>query len=176
MKELLVNEENIKAEYEDYCNKLHAEIENYDNMLYDKMKLFETLERLDVDLKDDTETVKTQDALLAELKKQIEAEQTAVDLLEEQQTVDKKTNKTEEERHRRVEQEFTALTAKFEFIEDPDHYDYTSTPEDIGKNLHMFKDLQDSNTAVNHTVDEFKSKVSIVKEEVKTILMKRRTY
>ena len=141
IKELLANEEMIKAANEDIMNKLRAEKETYDNILTDKMKLHETLERLQEEFKLDTETVKEQDALLAELKKQIEIEQLDVDNLEEKQTESKQVNKVEEERHRRVQQEYTALTAKMEFIEDPEHYDYTSTPEDIGKNLHLFKDL-----------------------------------
>lgn len=165
-----------KATTEDIISKLRTEKETYDHCLTDKMKLHETLVRCEEELKLDTQAVEEQDKLLAELKKQIEAEQALVDALEETAIEAKKVNKTEEERHRRVQQEHTALTAKMEFIEDPEHYDYTSTPEDIGKNLHLFKDLQDSNSAVNATVDSFKSKVNVVKEEVKTILMKRRTY
>lgn len=46
IKELLANEEMIKAANEDIMNKLRAEKETYDNILTDKMKLHETLERL----------------------------------------------------------------------------------------------------------------------------------
>ena len=42
--------------------------------------------------------------------------------------------------------------------------------------VHFFTDLKKSNEGVNKTVDKFKSKVEGVKDEVKTILMKRRTF
>ena len=87
-------------------------------------------------------------------------------------TASKKTNKIEEDRNRRVQQEFTALTAKMEFIEA--NYDYTTTPEEM--QVHFFTDLKKSNEDVNKTVDAFKEKVEGVKTEVKTILMKRRTF
>ena len=59
-----------------------------------------------------------------------------------------------------------------EFIEA--NYDYTTTPEEM--QVHFFTDLKKSNEDVNKTVDAFKEKVEGVKNEVKTILMKRRTF
>ena len=87
IKELLANEEMIKATNDDIANKFRAEKENYDQLLKDKMEIEEKLKRLKEDFKEDTEVVTDQDALLAELKKQIEAEQADVDELQE--SVDK---------------------------------------------------------------------------------------
>ena len=171
-KELLANEEMIKASNEDIQNKLRAEKETYDNLLKDKIELTETFDRCEEEFKIDTKIVEEQDALLAELKKLIEAEQAEVDKLEEAVIESNKIKKVEEDRHRREQQENTALTAKMEFIEA--NYDYTTTPEEM--QVHFFTDLKKSNEDVNKTVDAFKSKVEGVKDEVKTILMKRRTF
>ena len=63
--------------------KLVTEKESYDTLLSDKMVLEETCKRKVEDLEEDTEIVTEQDLLLAELKKQVEAEQALVDALEE---------------------------------------------------------------------------------------------
>ena len=68
VKELLANDEMIKANSEDIQNKLRAEKDNYDQLLRDKMELEEKLARLKVVLGIDTEAVTEQDSLLAELK------------------------------------------------------------------------------------------------------------
>ena len=81
IKELLANEEMIKATNDDISNKFRAEKENYDQLLKDKMEIEEKLKRLTEDFKEDTQVVTDQDALLAELKRQIEAEQADVDVL-----------------------------------------------------------------------------------------------
>lgn len=130
------------------------------------------MDRLEEELKTDTAVVEEQDAQLAELKKQIEAEQADVDQLEEEVTELKKIKKVEDDRHRRVQQENTALNAKIEFIEA--NYDYTTTPEEM--QIHFFTDLKKSNEDVNKTMDAFKQRVEGVKEEVKTIIMKRNTF
>lgn len=168
----MANEEMIKASNEDIQNKLRAEKETYDNLLKDKIELTETFTRCEEEFKIDTKVVEEQDKQLAELKKLIEAEQAEVDKLEEAVLESNKVKKEEEDRHRREQQENTALTAKMEFIEA--NYDYTTTPEEM--QVHFFTDLKKSNEDVNKTVDAFKSKVEGVKDEVKTILMKRRTF
>lgn len=123
-------------------------------------------------MKLDTATVAEQEALLAELKTQIEAEQLLVNALEERVTEGKTVKKHEEERHRHVQQQFTALSAKKEFIET--HYDYTSNVADM--NLETFKNIVASNTEVNSTVEGFVNQVSAVKKEVTTILASRYTF
>ena len=57
VKELLANDEMIKATNEDIHNKLRAEKDNYDQLLRDKMELEERLARLKVVLELDTEAV-----------------------------------------------------------------------------------------------------------------------
>ena len=75
MKELLGEEEIIKQTNDDLQNKLNTEIENYDNLLREKIEIEEKLKRKVEELKKDTEVVEEQDKILAELKAAIEAEQ-----------------------------------------------------------------------------------------------------
>jgi len=63
-----------KQHSEDIQNKLRSEKENYDNLLKDKIEIEEQLTRQEVDFKQDTATVAEQDAILADIKAQIEAE------------------------------------------------------------------------------------------------------
>ena len=78
----------------------------------------------------------------------------------------------EEEKHRRLEMEHSALTAKKEFIET--NYDYTSNVTDM--NLEVFKNIVASNTDVNETVHNLVQKVGGVKKEVSQILASRYTF
>ena len=93
----------VKQTNEDIQNKYRTERENYDNLLKDKMDIEERLLRKNEEFKQDTTIVDEQDALLAELKKQIEAEQADVDGLEENVVEGRKVKKTEDERNRRVQ-------------------------------------------------------------------------
>lgn len=172
IKELLANDEMIKAENDDMQNKFRAEKENYDNLLRDKMELVERLARLNVELADDTKVVEEQDKLLLELRTQIEAEVTEVTALEEKCLAARKIKKIEDERNRHVQQQFTALEAKKEFIET--NYDYTSAPADM--NLEIFKQIVHSNNEVNETVEGFVGKVDVVKKEVSKIIASRYTF
>ena len=80
---MLANEEMIKATNDDISNKFRAEKENYDQLMTSKMEIEEKLKRLNEDFSEDTRVVTDQDELLAELKRQIEAEQAEVDVLQE---------------------------------------------------------------------------------------------
>ena len=78
IKELLAAQEMLTTTNDDLAMKLMTEKENYDNLLRDKMELEEQCNRKTVVLETDTDVVTEQDELLAELKKQIEAEQAEV--------------------------------------------------------------------------------------------------
>ena len=158
-----------KQACEDIQNKCRSEKENFDGLLRDKMDIEGRLERKTKELEEDTATVDKQEELLAELKKQIEAEQAAVDEIEEDVVAQRKTKVTESERNRRVQQEHTALDAKKVFIEE--NYDYTSNVSDM--NLDIFKRIVESNNDVNETVNGFVGKVSGTKKEVQQILATR---
>ena len=94
----------IKATNDDISNKFRAEKENYDQLMTSKMEIEEKLKRLNEDFSEDTRVVTDQDELLAELKRQIEAEQAEVDVLQESVDNQREIKRTEGDRHRHVQQ------------------------------------------------------------------------
>ena len=78
-------------------------------------------------------------------------------------------NAEEDSKHRHLQQQNTALTAKKNFIEA--NYDYTSNVSEL--NLETFKSVVQSNDQVNSTVGNFVTKVDDVKKEVQKILVSR---
>ena len=94
----------IKATNDDISNKFRAEKENYDQLMTSKMEIEEKLKRLNEDFKEDTQVVTDQDELLADLKRQIEAEQAEVDALQESVDEQRTIKKTEGDKHRHVQQ------------------------------------------------------------------------
>ncbi len=162
----------IKAENEDMQNKFRSEKEGYDNLLKDKMEIEEKLKRLNVEFADDTKVVTEQDKLLLELRAEIEKEQAEFNELDEKCVAHRKIKKTEEEKNRHLQQQFTSLMAKKEFIETK--YDYTSAPADM--NLETFKQIVASNNDVNDTISGFVGKVDVVKKEVNKIIASRITF
>ena len=94
----------IKATNDDISNKFRAEKENYDQLMTSKMEIEEKLKRLTEDFKEDTQVVTDQDELLADLKRQIEAEQAEVDALQESVDEQRTIKKTEGDKHRHVQQ------------------------------------------------------------------------
>ena len=71
-----------------------------------------------------------------------------------------------------MQQQFTALSAKREFIET--NYDYTSNVDEM--NVGIFNDIVRSNTEVNETMQGFVSSVDTVKKEVSKIIATRITF
>ena len=172
VKDLIANEEMIKAHNDEISTKLRQQKEDYDKLLSGKMEAEEVLKLKKEQLEEDTTTVAEQDAKLAELKKQIEDEQGVVDDLTNKIEEGTKVKKTEEERHRHLQQQNTALGAKKEFIEA--EYDYTTHAE--GMNLEVFRDIMRSNNTINETVAGFVTKVDVVKQEVQKINAAKYTF
>ena len=90
-----------------------------------------------------------------------------VDDLAEKLDEGRKVKATEEARHRHLQQQNTALTAKKEFIDT--EYDYSKSVEGVGKNLNVFSEIIRSNNTVNETVTGFIGKVDVVQKEVEKI-------
>ena len=132
----------------------------------------ETLVRRKNGLREDSAVVEESDEMLADLKRQIEAEMADVLALEASVAEQARIKRLEEERHRHVQLQNTALLAKKQFIEA--NYDYTSTADNMS--LEVFKNIVNSNTAVNETVQGFVGKVTDVKKEVSKILANRYEY
>ena len=167
MKDLIANEEMIKAHNDDISNKLRQQKEDYDKLLSGKMEAEEILRLETQRLTEDTATVTEQDAKLEELRKMIAEEQAVVDDLAEKLDEERATKTKEEARNRLLQQQFTALTAKKEFIDT--EYDYSKSVEGVGKNLNVFSEIIRSNNTVNETVTGFIGKVDVVSKEVEKI-------
>lgn len=169
IRELIANQEMLMQYAKDLSDKLRQERENYDKLLTGKMEAEEKLALKKKQLEEDTETVEQQDALLADLKAKIDAEQATSDEQSEKVAEARSVNKTEDDKHRHLQQQNTALVAKKNFIEA--NYDYTSNVSEM--NLEIFKGVVQSNDQVNNTVGNFVTKVDDVKKEVQKILVSR---
>ena len=74
----------------------------------------------------------------------------------------RKINLFEDEKNRKYAQANAALKAKLDFIEQK--YDYTSSVKQLS--LDDFKELMNSNTNVNETIDGFTQKLTTVQKEI----------
>jgi len=162
VKDLIANQELIKAHNDEMNQKLHQQKEEYDKLLKGNMEAQEKLKLKTEQLNEDTEIVKDQELKLADLKKKIEEEEKAVNDLTEKIDKGKEEKTKEEDRNRKLHQQNVALSSKKEFIEE--NYDFCSHAEKM--NLEVFRELMRSNANVNETVNGFVGKVDVVKQEV----------
>ena len=170
IKNLLAEEEMVKQYQDDMLTKLRSEKDNYDTLLRDKMLIVERLTRRQAQLEKDKKTVEEQDAELARLEAEINAEREQVETLTEEVTEAKEVNRREGEKNRQLQQDHTPSEAEYEFIET--HYDYNSNVQAMDTNL--FSNVVKSNSEVNETVNDFLSKVDNVQKEFKKIVRERR--
>jgi hypothetical protein len=75
---------------------------------------------------------------------------------------EKKVNRLEEERFRKLAQMNAALKAKLEFIESK--YDFTTNVNHL--NSDDFKSLMNTNEMVNNTMGDFLKRLEVIKTEV----------
>ena len=122
--DLIANFEMVKDNSMEFDQNLAGKIEYYDKLLRDMLLAEETLRLEQVELDEDTENVKVQDIDIKKLDEQIQKELAIEEDFTEKLADSKKTNKIEDERNRKLQQEYTALCAKKEFIETK--YDYTT--------------------------------------------------
>ena len=85
---------------------------------------------------------------------------------------ERKVNKSEEEKYRRLAQLNASLKAQLKFIQTK--FDFTTNVNLL--NTDDFKTLVTSNDMVNMTVKEFVSKLDVVKEEVQKFEAMRMDY
>ena len=77
----------------------------------------------------------------------------------------RKINLFEDEKNRKYMQANAALKAKLDFIEQK--YDYTSSVKQLS--LDDFKELMNSNSHVNETIDGFTQKLGTVQKEIQSL-------
>ena len=96
------------------------------------------------------------------MKNEIDAKQAEVNANVKSVEEARKLNLYEEEKNRKYAKANAALKAKLDFIETK--YDYTSSAKNMS--LEDFKDLMNSNSNVNQTMDGFASKLGGIQKEI----------
>lgn len=147
VKELLQHKESAENHNRELATKLADEKANHDKLLHDKLELDEQMEtntRQEKELADkNSQTAE----VLTQLRAKIDEQTKATDELNLKVDEAKKTNKTEEERYRRLVQQNAALKAKLEFIQSK--YDFTTNVNVLKSD--DFQQLMSTNEIVSHT-------------------------
>jgi chromosome segregation ATPase len=147
VKELLQHKESAENHNRELATKLADEKANHDKLLHDKLELDEQMEtntRQEKELADkNSQTAE----VLTQLRAKIDEQTKASDELNLKVDEAKKTNKTEEERYRRLVQQNAALKAKLEFIQSK--YDFTTNVNVLKSD--DFQQLMSTNEIVSHT-------------------------
>lgn len=102
---------------------------------------------------------------MAELKEIIDNKQADVNKRLKVVEEARKINLFEDEKNRKYLQANAALKAKLDFIEQK--YDYTSSVKQLS--LDDFKDLVNSNSHINETIEGFTSKLSGVQKDIQDL-------
>lgn len=165
IKDLIQKEEAQIESNEDFSNKFREEKEKLDTLIDETVQLVETL-RLTKEKFAQTEAhLKVQQAELNDLKKTIDEKQTNVNAKLKEVEEARKVNLFEEEKNRKYAKANAALKAKLDFIETK--YDYTSSAKNMS--IEDFKDLMNSNTNVNQTMDGFAQKLASIQKEIQSM-------
>ena len=149
--------------------KLTTEQKNFDKLQEDKMNGEEELRLKNVQLEEDTIEVEKQNKILKDLQEKIDKEEAEVQALMEKTSEQKALFKKYDEMNRYLQQTYTSLAAKKEFIEDK--YDYTTNVKNF--KLPVFDQVINSNLSVNNTVADFMKKVSTEQDSVTEMLSKK---
>ena len=110
-----------------------------------------------------------QNKILKDLQEKIDKEEAEVQALMEKTSEQKALFKKYDEMNRYLQQTYTSLAAKKEFIEDK--YDYTTNVKNF--KLPVFDQVINSNLSVNNTVADFMKKVSTEQDSVTEMLSKK---
>eukprot|EP00347_Sterkiella_histriomuscorum_P012977 403366488 len=162
VKELIAQEETATQHNQELQVKLEEEKKKYEGLLDEKLEIDERLELTLKSLDHYKDKIKEQLDLIAQLKAQIDGQQKISDDLTAQVEEERKVNRIEEERFRKLAQMNAALKAQLQFIQTK--FDYTSNVNVL--NTDDFKTLVTSNDMVNLTVKEFVTRLDVVKEEI----------
>ena len=148
VKELIAQEETATQHNQELQAKLEEEKKKYDGLLDEKLELDEKLDKTIKSLEFYKEKIHVQTEQIQKLKAEIEVQQRKTDDLSAHVENERKINKIEEERYRKLGQMNAALNAKLKFIQTK--YDFTSNVNVL--NTDDFKTLVTSNDMVRNTL------------------------
>ena len=146
VKELIAQEETATQHNQELQAKLEEEKKKYDGLLDEKLELDEKLDKTIKSLEFYKEKIHVQTEQIQKLKAEIEVQQRKTDDLSAHVENERKINKIEEERYRKLGQMNAALNAKLKFIQTK--YDFTSNVNVL--NTDDFKTLVTSNDMVRN--------------------------
>lgn len=150
---------------EDFNNKFREEKEKHDELLDQLVELRETLKRRR-ELEAETKLkIEVQDEQIKELTTINDTKQKDVNERLKRVEEARKLNIFEDTKHRKLVKINAAQKAKMEFIEEK--YDYTSKAKSIA--LQDFKELMESNLAVNNSLQPFTGKLEEVQREIQNL-------
>lgn len=144
VKELIAQEETATQHNQELQAKLEEEKKKYEGLLDEKLELDEKLDKVGKQLEFYKAKIVDQTELINKLKADIEVQQQRTDDLNAHVEDERKVNKIEEERYRKLGQMNAALKAKLKFIQS--NYDFTSNVNVL--NTDDFKTLVTSNNMV----------------------------
>ena len=148
VKELIAQEETATQHNQELQAKLEEEKKKYDGLLDEKLELDEKLDKTIKSLEFYKEKIHVQTEQIQKLKAEIEVQQRKTDDLSAHVENERKINKIEEERYRKLGQMNAALNAKLKFIQTK--YDFTSNVNVL--NTDDFKTLVTSNDMVRNSL------------------------
>ena len=162
IKELIAKEEEQTENNENFSTKLREEKEKLDILQDELVQLKETLFITTQKYEETLKKVEVQREELDQKREIIEEKQKSVNTKLKDVEQMRKINNFEQEKNKAYEKKNAALKAKLQFIESK--YDYTSSAKSI--QIDYLKNLIETNLNVNTTVEEFKTKLAVIKKEI----------
>lgn len=144
VKELIAQEETAIQHNQELIAKLDEEKKKYESLLDEKLEIDEKLTIATALFEETKIKLKAQEEVIVQLKGQIEAQSKITEGLAAKVDEEKKINKIEEERFRKLAQMNAALRAKLDFIQSK--YDFTTNVNVL--NSDDFRTLMTSNDMV----------------------------
>lgn len=144
VKELIAQEETAVQHNQELIAKLDEEKKKYETLLDEKLEIDEKLKNTEKALEETKLKLAQQQEVIINLKGQIEGQSKITEDVAAKVDEEKKVNRIEEERFRKLAQMNAALRAKLEFIESK--YDFTTNVNVL--NSDDFKTLMNSNDMV----------------------------
>lgn len=144
VKELIAQEETAIQHNQELIAKLDEEKKKYESLLDEKLEIDEKLTIATALYEETKIKLKAQEEVITQLRAQIEAQSKITEGLSLKVEEEKKVNKIEEERFRKLAQMNAALKAKLEFIQSK--YDFTTNVNML--NSDDFRTLMTSNDMV----------------------------
>lgn len=147
---------------QELIGKLEEEKKKFESLLDEKLEVDEKLLLATKGFEETKEKLKAQEEIISQLKVQIEKQAKVTEDLAAKVDDEKKINRIEDEKFRKLAQMNAALKAKLDFIQSK--YDFTTNVNVL--NSDDFKTLMNSNDMVNTTMKDFMGRLEVIKTDI----------